>query len=530
MYIMKENVARTSGEDALSNILSVSSIVGEVVRTSIGPRGLNKMLVGSFGDVTYSKSGITILSEANIEHPVGKLYVEAAKTLDKNEGDGSSRAIFLTSRLVRHGADLYEKGIHPAIVAQGYADALKFCTAILGRMAMNAPPSSKEGVRNVVRTILLPTLSRSDLQASDKFTDLIMEAVDSVSEQIDGQMKLDSDNVAIISKAGGDVSSSSLVKGLIIEKEIVHPNMPDRILGARIAIIDFPLEVKKTEISSELEFTDPQSYMKLKAEERKSVTDKIKKVLDSGANVLICQKGIDDTSSSSLAKAGILAIKNVKRSDIEKLARATGGKIVSYYLDVTPAILGSASVVEERKLENEKAVMIEGGLKSRSVSILLRGVNKELMKENERAIKKALAGIQMLFTEPKVVPTGASDFAELAIRTKRYSTNKKGEMAMVIEAFSDSLTDVVQAIADNSGMKVTKALGDLRAAHSNKKGTYVGIDSVKGEIADAKKRGIWEPLRTVRTILNSSTELASILLRIDDMLLSMKMPEKKQQE
>jgi len=530
VYILKENVSRSSGEEVLSNILSVSSIIGEVIKTSMGPKGLNKMLIGSFGDITYSKSGLTILSEANIEHPIGKLYVEAAKTIDKNEGDGSSRLVFLVSRLVHRGAELYAKGIHPAVVAQGYSDAVKFSTSILEKMARDVDPTDEKTLRAVIRTIILPTLSRSDMQLIDKFTDLILEAVRAVSEKGNGKMRIDPDNVTIVSKAGGDVSSSSFIDGLIIEKEVVHPNMPVSMSGARIAIIDFPLEVKKTEISSELEFTNPQSVVKLKAEERKSVVEKIEKIIESGANVLVSQKGIDDSSSSSLAKAGILAVKNVKRSDIEKLAKATGGKIISYHPDMDSGNLGNADIVEERRFENEKVLTVEGGLKSKSVSILVRGVNKELMKENERAIKKALAGVQMLYAEPKVVPTGVADFVEVSIQTKRYASKKKGELAIVVEAYSDSLMDIPQAIADNSGMKVIKTLGDLRAAHSKKGGTYIGLDSVSTRIVDSKKERILEPIRTVRTILNAATELASILLRIDDMLLSVKMPEKKQQE
>jgi chaperonin GroEL (HSP60 family) len=529
VYVMKENVARRSGDEALANTLTVSVVMEEVTKTALGPSGFNKMLVGSFGDMTYTKNGVTILSEANIEHPVGKLYLEAAKNLDKMVGDGTNRMIYLASKLVENGVTYYRKGIHPTTIALGYEEARKFVNEHVESISKKPAPSEYDTVlKNVIRTIVLPSIGRSEIAYYENIVNSIFQAAKLVTREVNGKKKIDVDDVAIVSKTGGSTFETNFINGIIIDKEVVHPNMPKRITGAKIALIDFPLEVKKTEISSELEFKNPGEILKLKEEERRSVTEKIEKIIQSGANVLISQKAIDDKATAMLARAGILAVKNAKRSDLEKLAEATGAKVVSDYTDISDKTLGEADTVEERKYETEKIVVIEGVKRSKSVSILVRGVSKELTKEYERIVRKGLQCVANFYEDERYVPSGVADLVSMAIVLRDLGMQKGGETSLIIEGFSEALFDLAGAIIENSGMPVTKTLGDLRAKNIKAKDRQFGIDALSRKVVDAEEAGIIEPMRSIKLMLNVATELASTLLRIDDMFLTLKLPEKKE--
>ena len=527
VYVLKENVARTTGDDVVSNMLTLSAVVGELVSSSLGPAGMSKMLVGTFGDITYSKSGATILSEANIEHPVGKLYVEVAKTINKNEGDGASRAIYLASRLVARGAELTRKGIHPAVIAEGFAKSSDYTAQVLEKLAIKVKPDDRTILRDVVKTLIVATTGKTEAETVEKCTDIALDAALKVTQRGKAGNELDLDDVSVVSKVGGQLLDSEFVNGLIIEKEVASAGMPRRAKDARIALIDFALEVKKTEISPELEFNDPRTMMKMKEEERCTVEEKVAKIVESGANVLFSQKGIDDRASSALSKASIMAIKNVKRSDMERLVKSTGAKMINYHGDLSKDLLGRADSVEERKYEDEKLVIVEGASRSKAVAVLLRGVGKESVKDSERAINKGLSAVKMIYEEPLVVPTAGAELLEMAVRLKKYSTRTKGETSLAMDAFSEALMDLVQAMATNSGMKITKTLTELRASHAKASGRSIGIDAVEGKMVDSKKKRILEPIKSLRVILRSATELATILIRVDDMLLSTKMPERK---
>lgn len=528
VYILKENVARRTGDEAISNTLIVSNVIGEMVRSSLGPAGMNKMLVGTFGDITYSKSGAAILSEANIEHPVGKLFVEVAKTIDKNEGDGASRAIYLASRLIARGAELSGKGVHPAVIAEGFSQSCDLCTKALENLAIKVKPEDRATLKDVVRTLITPTSGRSEMETIDKCTAIALEAAMKATRKGTAGYGLDLDDVSIVSKVGGQLPDSEFIDGLIIEKEIAGPSMPKVVKDARIALIDFPLEVKKTEISPELEFSDPRTMMRLKEEERKTVEEKVESIVSSGANVVFSQKGADDRAISMLSKREIVAVKNVKRSDMERLAKSTGAKIVNYQGDMSKDVVGTAERVEERKYEDEKLVVVEGAKMSKAVTVLLRGVSKETVRESERVIKKGLSAVKMMVEEPRAVPCGGSELVEMALRLKQRSAKVKGEISLAMDAYSEALLDVVQAVVMNSGMNVIRTLTELRAAHAKKAGKHIGIDSVEGKVTNAKEKRMIEPIKSLRVILRSATELSSILLRIDDMLLSTKLPEKKE--
>lgn len=529
VYVMKENVARRSGDEALANTLTVSMVMEEVTKTALGPSGFNKMLVGSFGDITYTKNGVTILSEANIEHPVGKLYLEAAKNLDKMVGDGTNRMIYLASKLVETGVIYYRKGIHPTTIALGYEEARKFVNEHIESISKKPAPSEYDTtLKNIIRTIVLPSIGRSEIAYYENIVNSTFQAVKLVTREVNGKKKIDVDDVAIVSKTGGSTFETNFINGIIIDKEVVHPNMPKRITGAKIALIDFPLEVKKTEISSELEFKNPGEILKLKEEERRSVTEKIEKIIQSGANVLISQKAIDDKSTAMLARAGILAVKNAKRSDLEKLAEATGAKIVSDYTDISDKTLGEADMVEERKYETEKIVVIEGVKRSKSVSILVRGVSKELTKEYERIVKKGLQCVANFYEDERYVPSGVADLVSMATALRDLGMQKGGEISLIIEGFSEALFDLAGAIIENSGMPVTKTLGDLRAKNIKAKDRRFGIDALSRKVVDTEEAGIIEPIGSIKLMLNVATELASTLLRIDDMFLTLKLPEKKE--
>lgn len=530
IYVMKENVARRTGDEALANTLTVSIVLEEITKTALGPSGFNKMLVGSFGDITYTKNGVTILSEANIEHPVGKLYIEAAKNLDKMVGDGTNRMVYLASKLIEMGVTYYKKGIHPTTIALGYEEARKFLNEYIENISKKPNPEEYDAtLRNIIRTVVLPSIGRSELAYYENVINAIFQAAKLVTREVDGKKKIDVDDVAIVSKTGGSAFETSFINGIIIDKEVAHPNMPKRIEGARIALVDFPLEVKKTEISSELEFKSPEEILKLKEEERKSVTEKVEKIIQSGANVLISQKAIDDKAAAALAKAGILAVKNAKRSDLEKLAEATGARIISDYMDISEKTLGEAELVEERKYETtEKVVVVEGVKKSKSVSILIRGVSKELTKEYERIIKKGLQCVANFYEEERYIPSGVADIVGMAVALKDYGMQKGGELSLVIEGFSEALFDLAGAIIENSGMPVTKTIGDLRAKNVKAKDKLFGIDALSRKVVDVEEVGIIEPIKSVKLMLNVATELASTLLRVDDMFLTLKLPEKKE--
>jgi chaperonin GroEL (HSP60 family) len=530
VYVMKENVARRTGDEALANTLTVSIVLEEITKTALGPSGFNKMLVGSFGDITYTKNGVTILSEANIEHPVGKLYIEAAKNLDKMVGDGTNRMIYLASKLIETGVTYYKKGIHPTTIALGSEEARKFLNEYIESISKKPRLEEYDTVlKNMIRTVVLPSIGRSELAYYENVVNAILQAAKLVTREVNGKKKIDIDDVAIVSKTGGSAFETSFINGIIIDKEVAHPNMPKRITGARIALIDFPLEVKKTEISSELEFKSPEEILKLKEEERRSVTEKVEKIIQSGANVLISQKAIDDKAAAALAKAGVLAVKNAKRSDLEKLAEATGARIVSDYTDISEKTLGEANLVEERKYEaTEKVVVVEDVKKSKSVSILIRGVSKELTKEYERVVKKGLQCVANFYEDEKYVPSGVADIVGMAVALKDYGMQKGGEISLVIEGFSEALFDLAGAIVENSGMPVTKTIGDLRAKNVKTKDKLFGIDALSRKVVDVEEAGIIEPIKSVKLMLNVATELASTLLRVDDMFLTLKLPEKKE--
>lgn len=531
IYVMKENVARRTGDEALANVLTVSLILGEIAKSALGPSGFNKMLVGSFGDITYTKAGVTILSEANIEHPIGKLYLEAAKNLDKTVGDGTNRMIYLTSKLVENGIIYYKKGIHPVTLSLGYEEAKNFAINYLEKISKKPLPENYDNVlRNLVKTTVLSSLGRSEIAHLDNIVDSIIQAAKLVTKEVNGKRKLDIDSVAIVSKVGGSSFETTFIRGIIVDKEVVHPNMPKIVKNAKIALVDFPLEVKKTEISAELEFKTPEEILKLKEEERKSVTEKVEKIIESGANVLVCQKAIDDKASAMLAKAGILAIKNAKRSDLEKLAEATGAKIISYHNDLSPNALGEAELVEERKYETEKVVVFEGVKFGKSVSILIRGVSKELTKEYENIIKKGLLCVSNFYEEEKYIPGGTAELLGMALSLKELSMSKGGEIGLAIDAYSESLLDLAGAIISNSGMPLTKTLGDLRAKNSESKDSLFGVNILTRKIVKPEEEGIIEPIRVTKSILSVATELASVLLKVDDMYLTLKLPEKKKEE
>ncbi|MBO3802504.1 MAG: thermosome subunit [Candidatus Brockarchaeota archaeon] len=498
-----------------------AKVVGELLRPSLGPRGMDKMLVGSVGDVTVTKSGVTILSEANIEHPVAKMIVEASKSQDKEVGDGTTSVAILTSELLRKAEDLIRKKIHKSVITSGYFLAAESAVGALPSMAVKIDPEDKGALRKIAFTSLSTGLAES---TSKLFSEIAVDAVSEAAEKRGGKFKVDTDDIQIVKKEGKSANETQLFRGVILDKEVVHPNMPKRLEDCKIALIDFALEIEKTEISAEIKIKTPEVLRKMREEEAKTLEDMVKKVAGSGANVVICQKGIDEDAQHLLSNMNVLAVRRVKRSDMEKLARATGGKIVSNAEEVRADALGKAGLVEERKVAEDKMVFVEKCANAKSLSILLRGETEKLLDEYERAMKSVLTTLASVFERNMVVAGGGAVEAELAKILRRRATRFSGGRQLAVLGFADALEELAIVLSENAGLNPMASLTSLRAAHKSPKGRYFGIDLRTGKPVDMLKRGFIEPLVVKERYIRAASEVANMILRIDDVVIASKPP------
>jgi len=520
ILILKEGSNRNRGKDAQRSNISAARIISEVVKTTLGPRGMDKMLVDSLGDVTVTSDGATVLDELDVQHPAAKMLVEIAKTQDDEVGDGTTSVVVLAGELLKRAELLLDKGLHPTVINAGFKKAAEKAREILNELGKPVDLKDTETLRKIAVTAMR---GKSLGGATEHFAKIAVDAVNHVIEKRGDAFSADIENIQLVKKEGKSLLDTELIKGVIVDKEVVHPGMPKRIEKAKIALLDTPLEIEKTEFSAEIKISNPQQMQSFLDEETKLMKDMVEKIKKSGANVVLCQKGIDEVAQSFMAKNGILAARRIKKSDIEKLSRATGARIITNLEDIRNADLGFAGLVEERKVGDDKMVFIEDSKDPKSVSILIRAGLERLVDEAERALKDALSVIIDVVKKNKIVAGGGSIEIELAKRIRDLAPKIGGREQLAVEAFADSLESIPRTLSDNAGLEQIEILVALRAAHENK-GLWSGINVHTGQVSDMWKEGVLEPVKVKEHAIGSAVEVASMILRIDDVIAAAKPP------
>ncbi|RLG33067.1 thermosome subunit [Methanosarcinales archaeon] len=513
VLILKEGSERTRGKDAQSRNILAAKTIAAAVRSTLGPKGMDKMLVDSMGDVVITNDGATILREMDIEHPAAKMMVEIAKTQDDEVGDGTTSAVVIGGELLKKAEDLLEQEVHPTLIVAGYRLAAEKAYEILKELALDVTPDDTETLKKIATTSMT---GKGAEVARELLTDLTVEAIRAIGEK---GGKIDTDHIKLEKKTGGSKEDTVLVKGMVIDKERVHPGMPKLVEDAKIALINSALEIEKTEVDAKIEITSPDQMKAFLDEEEKMLKSMVDKVKESGANVLFCQKGIDDLAQHYLAKEGIMAVRRVKESDMKKLASATGGKVLTTLEEIRPEDLGYAGTVEERKIGGEEMIFVENCKNPKSVSILLRGGTEHVVDELERGMNDALRVTACAVEDGKYVAGGGATEIELALKLRDYAATVGGREQLAIQAFADAVEVIPRSLAENAGLDPIDMLVALRSAHEagNK---YAGLDVFKGEPTDMLKANVIEPLRIKTQALSSATESATMVLRIDDVIAS----------
>jgi thermosome len=524
ILILKEGTGRKRGQEAQRNNIMAARIIGEVLRSTLGPRGMDKMLIDSLGDITITNDGAAILDEVEVEHPAAKMMVEVAKTQDDMVGDGTTTAVVLAGELLKNGETLLEQNVHPLVIVSGYRKAAQKAVELLNKIGILVDIEDRATLRKVALTSMG---SKAVGSARETLADIAIDAMKQIAEKRGDRWIADIDNVQITKKEGKSLFDSQLVKGIIIDKEVVHAGMPKTIKNAKIALLDCPLEVEKTEFNAEIRIKDPTQMQAFLDKETNMLQDMVKKIITSGANVLFCQKGMDDMAQHFLAKKGILAARRVKQSDMEKLAKATGGKIVTNLEDLKSKDLGTAGLTEERKVGDDKMIFVEKCKTPHSVAILIRAGLERMVDEAERAMNDALSVVSDVIENNKIVPGGGAIEAEIAKEIREYATKVGGREQLAIEAFADSIEIVPKTLAENAGLESIDILVGLRAAHEKRKGNLMGVNVFTGKITDMERNGVIEPMAVKEQAIKSATEAASMILRIDDVIAATKPKEEK---
>ena len=524
VLILKEGTSRSRGREAQRNNIMAARVVAEAIRSTLGPRGMDKMLIDSLGDITITNDGATILDEIEVEHPAAKMMVEVAKTQDDEVGDGTTTAVVLSGELLKKAEDLLDQNIHPTVIVSGYRKAVQKALETLEKTASTIDREDREALKKIALTSMG---SKAVGAAREHFAEIAIEAVKQIAEKRGDRWVADIDNIQIIKKEGKSLLDTELVKGVILDKEVVHPGMPKRIEKAKIALINCPLEVEKTEFSAEIRIRDPSQMKAFLDQETSMLRDMVEKIASAGANVVICQKGIDDMAQHFLAKKGILAVRRAKESDMEKLSKATGGRIVTNLDGLSSEDLGYAELVEERKVGDDKMVFIEGCRNPKSVSILIRAGLERMVDEAERAMHDALSVIADVIENPKIVAGGGAAEAEAAKELRKYAAKVGGREQLAIEAFAEALEIIPKSLAENAGHEPIDVIVELRTAHEKPGGHNMGLNIYTGKITDMQKEGVIEPLTVKEQAIKSAAEAASMILRIDDIIAASKPKEEE---
>jgi len=517
VLILKEGTKREKGKGAQFNNISAARAIADAVRSTLGPRGMDKMLVDSMGDVVITNDGVTILKEIDVEHPAAKMVVEVAKTQDEECGDGTTTAVILAGELLKKAEALIEQNVHPTVISGGYRLAASKAREILEDSAITVSPSDKDALMDIARTAMI---SKSVSASRDLLSVVAVGAVASVAEKKEGGgWAVDDDNIQIVKKQGGSMDDTQMIAGIIVDKEAVHPAMPKKVEKAKVALVDSAFEVKKTEIDAKIEITDPSQLHAFLDEEEKMLRKMVETVKASGANVLFCQKGIDDLAQHYLSKEKIYAVRRVKKSDMEKLAKATGANLVTKLDDLKADDLGTANLVEEKKIADDRMTFVTGCKNPKAVSVLIRGGTEHVVDEIDRSLNDAISVVAVAFEDGKLVTGGGSTAIEVAQRLRDYAASVGGREQIAIDAFASALEVIPTALAENAGLDPIDVLIELRQAHKQGK-KYAGINVFSGKVVDMKKEKVLEPIRVGRQAISSATDAAVMILRIDDVIAS----------
>jgi thermosome len=509
VLILPEGTNRFLGRDAQRMNILAGKVLAETVRTTLGPKGMDKMLVDGLGDIVVTNDGVTILKEMDIEHPAAKMLVEVAKTQEDEVGDGTTTAVIIAGELLKKAENLLDMDIHPTIVAMGYRQAAEKAQEILNAISIDA-----EDRDTLLKVAMTAMTGKGTEKAREPLAELVVGAV----KQVEEEGEIDKDSIKIEKKDGAAIDESALVQGVIIDKERVHPGMPKKVEDAKIALLNSAIEVKETEVDAEIRITDPAQMQAFIEQEENMIREMVEKVTAAGANVLFCQKGIDDLAQHYLAKAGVLAVRRVKKSDMEKLAKATQAKVVTNIEDLSADDMGEAGIVHEKKISGEDMIFVEGCKDPKAVTLLVRGSTEHVVDEIERAVEDAIGVVAATVEDGKVVAGGGAAEIALAKGLKDYADTISGREQLAVAAFAEALEVVPKTLAENAGLDSIDSLVDLRAAHENS--IYMGLDVFKGEVNDMYQAGVIEPHRVKKQAIQSAAEAAEMILRIDDVIAS----------
>ncbi len=515
VLVLKEGTGRTTGKEAQRNNIMAAKIIAETVKSSLGPLGMDKMLVGNFGDVTITNDGATILKELDVQHPAAKMLVEVAKAQDNEVGDGTTTAAVLAGELLAKAEGLLDKNIHPTVIISGFKKASERAMEVLDKLAVSVDVNDEKRLVEVAIT----SLETKGLSGErELFAKLAVKAVKQVAEETDGKMKADIDLIKVLKKQGKGLDETEFVKGMVIDKEVAHPQMPKIIQDAKIALLNAKLEVEKTEFDAKINIESPEQMKMFLDEEENMLKEMVNKVVKSGANVVLSEKSIDDVALHFLAKAGILAAKSVSSSDMEKLSRATGGKIMASVNDLKSDLLGRAKTVEEVKIGDDKLLYIRECKNPKAVTVVIRGGTEHVIDEAERSLHDALCVVRNVVEDGKIVAGGGAPEAEVAKQLREFATKTGGREQLAIEVFADAIETIPLTLAENAGLDTIDIMVALRARHESEDGKYFGVDVFSGKIKDMLQTKVVEPLRVKQQVVKSATEAANMIIKIDDLI------------
>lgn len=516
ILLLKEGTSETKGDRAQKNNINAAKTIAEIVRSSLGPRGMDKMLVSSIGDITITNDGATILKEIDVEHPAAKMMVEISKATDSEVGDGTTSTVVLAGSLIEKAEELINKQVHPTVVVDGFKKASQKSIDTLREIAVKVSPQDRDFLNKIARISMASKMVSAN---SQHLSSIVVDAALAVSEKIaeDDKFKIDIDNIKVEKKAGGSIQDTQIIHGLVLDKEVVHGGMPKQVHNAKIALVNSALEIEKTEFDAKLNINTPDQMQRFLDEENKMLKSMVDKISEAGANVVLCQKGIDDIAQHYLAKSGIMAVRRIKESDMSKLSKATGSRMVTNIEELTANDLGSADLVEERKVETDKWVFVEGCKNPKAVSILVRGGSQRVVDEAERSVHDAMMAVKDVVEYPYAVIGGGASEAIVSHTIREWSNSLSGRAQLAVEKFADGIETIPLVLAQNAGMDPLDTQVQLRAKATTSKPKY-GIDVLNAKVADLSAKDVYEPLAVKEQVINAATEAACMILRIDDVI------------
>ena len=515
VIVLKEDTTRSRGREARRSNMMAGQIIAEVLKSTLGPRGMDKMLIDSLGDITITSDGATVLEEIDVQHPAAKMIIEVAKTQDKEVGDGTTTAVVFAGELLKKAGDLIDQDIHPSIIITGYQKAADKALETLEKLSIPVDIDDRDTLIKIASTSM-----RSKTVSSDRvhLSGVVVDAIKQIIEKRDGKIIADVDNVQLTKKEGKSLDETVLIKGIIVDKEVVHDGMPKRVKNAKIALLNSAMEIEKTEIDAEIRIKSPDGIKAFLDQETVMLKKMVDSVVETGANVVFCQKGIDDVAQHYLAKSGILVARRLKESDMEKLAKATGARVVNNLADLKKTDLGSCGLVEERKIGNDKMIFVEECKNPASVAIFIRAGLERMIDEAERSLRDALYVVSDVMEEPKLVPGGGSIEMEISKEVRGYARQVGGREQLSIEAFADALEVIPRTLAENAGLDLLDTMVAMKAAHEKKHGLPMGVNVFEGGVIDMLKEGVIEPMVVKQQAIKSSVEVTCMILRIDDVV------------